>query len=207
MIEEGESSPKSADEDGSARTSSARLASGWRKLLAQLDADPVEASRKFEALRARLIDLARWRGARVPQDIADEALERAAKRLEGAEIPVLTAFLAGVVRNVVREDTRGAARHVALDGTHVVVPAHAEHDPEADRCVARCLDEQPAEQRELLLRYLGRERGQRMIDQRAALAGELGLTGGALRMKVYRVRLAVELCVRACLGTTAKGQR
>src|SRR4030095_8986131 len=52
-----------------------------RLLLARLDPDPDRAGAAYEALRRALVKFFDWRGARVPEEGADETLDRLARQL------------------------------------------------------------------------------------------------------------------------------
>jgi len=59
----------------------------FAKLLAKLSADPEIAGIEYEELRRRLIKFFEWRGAFFPEDLADETLNRTARKIdEGEEI-------------------------------------------------------------------------------------------------------------------------
>ena len=59
----------------------------FTRLLNSLDEDRERAGEKYEELRRTLIRFFEWRGAPFPEEHADEALNRVARRLgEGVEI-------------------------------------------------------------------------------------------------------------------------
>ena len=65
-------------------------------------------------------------------------------------------------------------------------------------CLDECVQTFPPPTRELLLRYHA-ERGR----TRQQLADELGLPLNALRIRMFRARVALERCVTACLERPA----
>lgn len=170
-------------------------------LLAALSADRDEAGRLYEALRARLIDMFRWRGLARADELADTALDRAARKLaEGAPLTATpAAFVAGFARNIALEASRAAKREVELHAEQEAAAELPTADPAADRCLEGCLAEQPPGARDLLLRYLTGE-GRTRIDARRRLAEDLGIELNALRVRAHRVRTQVEACLRECLG-------
>jgi DNA-directed RNA polymerase specialized sigma24 family protein len=176
-----------------------------KRLMSRLAHDPDVAGERYEELRRTLIRFFKWRGAWAPEDCADQALDRLARKLEeGEEIADVRAFAYGIARLVLLEQSRHAhARHVALDDS-LAAPAAA---PDSMTnvglldCVERCLDELAADARALILRYYMEERRSK-IDHRAAMAQELGVTASALRSRVQRLRDRVERCASDCARTT-----
>jgi DNA-directed RNA polymerase specialized sigma24 family protein len=176
---------------------------GWDRFLEALDADPARASRRYEELRRKLVDLFRWRALGAPEDLADETIERVARKLEAGEVlrGDVARYAGGVARLVALEAGRRGWREAPTDGavldTH---PARVEDDDGGARgCLDRCLEELAAPARDLLLRYQLDE-GRTRIDQRKAIAGELGIGLNALRIRVHRIRAQVEQCVRDCVS-------
>jgi DNA-directed RNA polymerase specialized sigma24 family protein len=141
-----------------------------------------------------------------------------ARRLsEGATITAADAYLFchGVALNVLREHWRSPARTadvilpedsrlVALDAARAAESAAAriEHERLLDR-LASCLDALPPESRRLVAAYHLREAGQ--IAARKAIAADLGLPLNALRIRVFRLRQALERCVAG--GEPVRGAR
>jgi hypothetical protein len=57
----------------------------FAKFLACLDHDPARAGEKYEALREALVKFLDWRGARFPEELFDETLNRVTRKLEDGE--------------------------------------------------------------------------------------------------------------------------
>ena len=171
-------------------------------LLARLDPETDRAGEKYEALRTALVRFFDWRGAAFPDDCADQAIDRLARRIADAEpIADIRSYGLGIARLVWLEQSRApSARTTSLEeaGVHDIPanPVVSEELP-VNECFDRCLAELPADGRALILRYYTHERhGQ--IDARAALARELDLTPNALRSRAQRLRDRLERCVRHC---------
>lgn len=179
----------------------ARLA----KLLAALDPDPDKAGQLYEKIRRKLITLFDWRGAADPQQLADDTIDRVARKLEGG-IEIASAdpyrYFSGVAAFVFRE-TLKARKTVSFNSAIAVDPpveveeATEEHDIRMS-CLDRCLGLLPAEQRDLILAYHEGDKRDR-IQNRASLATRLGLTQTALRIRVHRIRENLEGCMADCL--------
>jgi RNA polymerase sigma factor (sigma-70 family) len=167
-------------------------------LLSWLDNDREVAATKYETIRKGLVRVFVSKGFNDAEDLADETINRVINRLpdirenyEGEP----TRYFHGVARNIIRERLR--TREVAVDVSPVWVdprPSSAEHD-----CLEKCLQALPAEKRELILDYYLYE-GHDKIEHHKQMAAELGITEGALRVRVHHIRVRVENCMRQCLG-------
>jgi hypothetical protein len=179
-------------------------------LLARLGPDRVLAAEAYEQVRLRLVRLFEWRAWEDPVALADETIDRVARRLaEGVEIRADDpwAYFAGVASLVLREVARrGERERAAL--REIPPPAAPAPDPRVP-CLERCLDAMSGRNRDLVLGYYAAEGTQ--IDSRARLARAQGLEPGALRVRVHRLRLALEECVQGCLreegGRNVSGPR
>lgn len=172
----------------------------WDGLLAFLGRDGVAPGEAYEALREKLEAFFRWRGLGGARELADETLDRIAKKLEaGEEIETTpTRFALGVARFVALEAQRKSQREQPE-----LVEAEAPPPPAGDERVeglVRCLERLPPADRSLLLRYHEESRGQPRISRRERLAKELGIELNALRVRAFRIRGRLERCLGATLG-------
>jgi DNA-directed RNA polymerase specialized sigma24 family protein len=180
----------------------------FSRLLAALSPDAEVAGGRYEELRRALLRFFEWRGAHEPEARTDETFDRVARKIEeGEEIRDVVAYVRAVARRVLMEDAKKPRRRaVELLDHHAPLTSEAP-TPEADECAAcldRCLAGLPAASRELIMRYYD-SAGERTIDSRSRLAGELGIPQGALRNRAQRIRDRLEECVRACLSARAPG--
>jgi hypothetical protein len=79
------------------------------RLLGWLDSDPAAAAKKYEHIRRALIKYFESHGCRTPEDQADSAIDRVARRVdEGVEIGVdePAMYFFGVARHVLQEYQR-----------------------------------------------------------------------------------------------------
>jgi len=149
-----------------------------------------------------------------PEELADETLDRVARRIEeegitSDETPerycyivarfVFLEYLRGAPKGLERPDqvglrqmTRGAQSYATADGE--------EADKEAMLdCLERCVAKLDSPGREIITRYyVGEERVK--IENRRALAGELEISMNALSVRACRIRAKLEDCVRKCVG-------
>jgi DNA-directed RNA polymerase specialized sigma24 family protein len=180
------------------------------RLLLCLDADRSRAGEKYETLRRKLVSFFRWRGSGEPEDHADRAIDRGAKRLqEGARLHVDEpyAYFHGVALNVLREHWRESDRVGDLPPSQTpAMDPDEEDESEAERqgqerrltCLNACLDQLPAPHRNWIVDY-HRGQGREKIDARRRLAETLDTSVRALRIRVYRIRRVLETCVETCV--------
>lgn len=166
------------------------------RFLTLLDDDVALAAERYERLRLKLIRLFEWRKCLGPEDLADMTIDRIVRRIEeGVALGSkdVERYSSGVAHNVFLEQLREYRRrdvNVRPSQLEWLLSQHTTTELNL-QTLERCLGElQPGEQ-ELILRYYCGDHAQR-IRNRAALAGELGLTQGNLRIKAYRLRSALE---------------
>ena len=167
------------------------------RLLGRLDPDREQASRQYEALRRKLTDFFDWRGSASPDTMADETIDRVARKLEeGEAIENVGAYTHGVARRVLQESYRRVSRE--RTGLKVLEesPRPADDAPD-DRLpdLHQCLERLPAEHRTLILAYYDGA-GRAHLTERKSLAGQFGLTYAGLKTRAHRVRLLLEECMK-----------
>lgn len=157
-------------------------------LLAALNPDREAASREYEALRRRLIDLFTWERCSDAAHLADETLNRLARRVaEGEPIANPSRYAHGIARLVMHEAARDVQKKTAALRELGSSPKSTPEDPAALDGLHRCLAELPAEQRDLIERYYAGDR--------ARLAESLGINVNTLRNRALRIRERLFACV------------
>ena len=175
----------------------------FEALLAQLHPDRERAAEIYELIRRKLIRLFEWRGCAFPEDLADESIDRVARRMaEGVQLQSSNpySYFYGVAHLLYKESLRRSSReHKALESGDWPPPSFEEDEEPSDQrleCLRRCLSHLPEDQKDLVLRY---HQGENNIRNRRTLSTELGIPMNALRIRVHRVRRKLEDCVQACL--------
>lgn len=170
-------------------------------LLDRLGPDRDEAGSRYEQLRRRLIAMFTYRGCAQPEDLADETMDRTARKLlEVAPAPGadLSPYIFGVAWNIARESFRRPRTVPLPDHWDLADPSEptAADDSEQGALtrLERCLRRLPAVDRELVLTYYRAEKRQK-IDGRAALAKELKISANALRLRVHRITERLRECM------------
>ncbi|HEY8020524.1 MAG TPA: hypothetical protein VIH93_05465 [Thermoanaerobaculia bacterium] len=177
-------------------------------LLLALALDREQAGARYEEIRRRLVRLFEWRHCEAPEDLADEAINRVARRLaQGMEIRATNpfAYFCGVAHHVAQEMLRERERERRA---FVAAGAQAaDADPEFElrlACLKACLERLPADQRRLILQY---HQGSDRVRGRQRLAHELGIAPNALRIRAHRLRRKLEECCARRLAGGGEEQR
>ena len=172
-------------------------ATAFDAFLRTLHADRDRAGEAFEALRERVTGLLEWWGTSRAAELADETLDRVARKIEdGAPIAEgsLGAYVRGVARLVFYESKRD--RTDQLDESETLIESPPEDHESALSCLDECLSALQHDDRKLVLRYY--DNGKR-ADVRQRLATEKGMSMTALRIRTHRLRQRLEECVRTCM--------
>jgi len=179
-------------------------------LLQRLDPDRDRAGELYEKLRRKLIKFFEWNFCIAAEDLADETLDRVARKLTEEVIHDLPAYTAAVAKRIKQEANRQALRSVPVpDLPNQEAVLRDPSDPEKimqdkaesgrrARCLHLCMQRLAERDRELFFTY-HREVAARM-EYRLNLARKLGLTIGALRVRINRMRDSLESCTRKCMA-------
>lgn len=169
-----------------------------RALLDRLGADPEESAERYEQLRRKMIKYFLWEQCENAEDLADECLDRVARKLEdGVEIQSPSAYMAGVARIMVKENRSRLQREQAVMEEFSNRTAHTNEAEDIEQAVhdlEQCLKNFSPLQRSLLLRYYEGDHAQRILN-RARLAEELKILPNALRNRAMRLRTLLETCM------------
>ena len=181
----------------------------FQQLLAWLDRGTDSGGERYTEMRRRLVAYFDRKGCRVPEDLADDTLNRVARRLqeEGTITDAPPAQYCYIVaRFVFLEHLRSADRRVfefgipEAVGARYATPPAGTMDPREMQldCLDGCLHQLTPADRELILAYYSGDQGTR-IAARKTLAARLGVSLNALTIRASRIRARLEACVAGCL--------
>jgi DNA-directed RNA polymerase specialized sigma24 family protein len=187
----------------------------FRHLLAWLDEGGDSAGERYLEMRRRLVAYFDRKNCPAPDDLADETLNRVARRLEeeGEITDAPPARYCYIVAKYVFLEYLRRAEHNApsLDEppgklSAVTFRAPAAERSEADEldekrlaCLEDCLQKLETESREIIIEYYrGEQRAK--IENRRALAASHAITVNALSIRACRIRDRLERCVGKCLS-------
>ena len=182
----------------------------WSLLLAWLDQNSDSGGERYLEMGRRLVQYFDRRNCLSPDELADETLNRIARRLEekgsmAGETPAHSCYV--VARFVFHEYLRRSERNqVSLDElpTHQGLAEPDERDYENARekmieCLEQCLQGLGPDTYEVISQYYKGEQREK-IENRRALAARLGISINALSIRACRIRDKLETCVAKCLG-------
>jgi len=171
----------------------------FEELLRWLDPDRDEAGRKYQHIRERLIKIFTWRHCTNIEELADEVIDRVAKKVREISKEYsgdVTRYFYGVAQHVAQENMRDQAKFLELqEAKKISVPDDPENDDSiADDSLSYCLEQLNERDRELILAYYRYDQPLKKACHRR-LADELGITMNALWIRVSRIRSLLERCL------------
>ena len=175
-------------------------------LLGWLSANRDEAGVLYEKIREGLIRFFRFRGCDDPSILADETINRVARKVaafdSSNDVKTITYFY-GFASNVFLEYSRAnRKRDVSLDAEDSPAARSlraAEDSPDAKcDCLEKCLAKLPREESALVVEYYGKDKSEK-FEMRRKMADAMNLKMPALHTKVFRIRSVLRECVEKCL--------
>jgi len=163
--------------------------------------DPDEASRRYLRLHQKLTGYFRLKGMYDPVNDADDALDRAGEKIvQGHNIPDIDKFCMGIARNIVHERLRQKKREESAFLKFIDNSQDNSTQALVDRItnlMKPCFEQLPKDDRNLLVSYCRVPPGLERAEHRRQLADSLKSTIAALRIRVTRLRRALDSCVKA----------
>lgn len=187
--------------------------SAFDQLLNWLDENENSDGRKYLEMRERLVTYFDRKNRPNPDELADETLNRVARRLEEEQIVSETPakFCYIVARFVFLESLRNVDKaNLSLDDVmqknqeQKIVAAESDGEKKDLKekmldCLESCVGKLEGQSREIILNYyFGVERIK--IENRRALAQKLNISSNALTIRACRIRDKLEACVKKCAG-------
>jgi DNA-directed RNA polymerase specialized sigma24 family protein len=171
------------------------------ELLAWLHLDRDQAGKIYEDIRQRLIRIFAYRGCPVAEDLADETINRVAKKVRDLRStyvgnPLL--YFHGVARYVYLEYVR-----LTPEPLPAVLISQAEKPEESElayTCLEQCMGHLTPNNRAFVLEYFQDEKRAK-IEHRKELTQRLGITLNALRIRAHRICTTLKKCMHECLET------
>ena len=148
----------------------------------------------------------RFRGCDDPETLADETINRVAKKLTNLEqqdsfklLPYFYSFASKIYLEEIKEKTRkGALPLDEFDPPAPQTSGQTERKERESRCLESCLADLKSEDRLLIVEYYSREKIEK-LRLRAALAARLDMKLPALHTRVHRLRSSLRQCLEKCL--------
>ena len=173
--------------------------SDFDRLLLWLDPNPDLAGELYEKIRWRLIAIFASRGCRIPEELADETIDRVARRVTDIEATYVgdkALYFLGVMNNVHHE--------------YLKRPRLSEFAPPAEDsvvkeqtylCLDKCIEKLTPHGREIIEQYYAAEKRAK-IDLRKRIAAALGISNSNLRLRALRIRAKLQVCIERCVESS-----
>ena len=201
-------------EKGASKKNWTITSTAFNRLLDWLDEGENSEGENYLEMRGRLLAYFDRKNCAAPDELADETLNRVARRLEEenieSETPAKYCYI--VARFVFLESLRRADKtNVSLDdvlqkGQESRTTVSESIDEERIikekmlDCLERCTAKLDADNREIIINYYyGEERVK--IENRRSLAQKMGISSNALSIRACRIRDKLESCVGKCVGS------
>jgi DNA-directed RNA polymerase specialized sigma24 family protein len=177
-----------------------------KELLSLLHPDGDQAAVEYHNLHQRLARFFDWNNAQDPMALADEVLDRLAKRAaepgmnEG--VHNVSAFALGVARHLLQEEARRQLKMAEISRHWRAMESARTQEPESEAledALQHCLAKMRPERRRLIEAYYSYT-GSEKIKTHQQLAEAEGLSLNALRNRALRARQELETCIRKQLG-------
>ena len=168
------------------------------RLLAWLDPDRERAGLAYEKIRWRLITIFAARNCAVPEELADETIDRVARRVSdiaGSYTGDKALYFFGVANNIHHE----YLKRPPLPEPQSELSEEPSDQERIHNCLEQCLGKLSNDAREMILRYYSLEKRAR-IDLRQQMADEMGISINTLRLRVLRMKEKLQPCVEKCLS-------
>jgi RNA polymerase sigma factor (sigma-70 family) len=174
----------------------------FEKLLNWLNPDRETAGQRYEFIRTRLIKIFYARGCYQAEEMADETMDRVAKKIDtlfGTYEGDPALYFYAVAKNVLREFLRNP-RHTELSP---ILPdietSPADNNEDYYNCLDSCLEKLSEEQRTFILDYYTDNKGAK-VQRRKNIAASLDISAKALRIRAYRIREGLRKCISVCIS-------
>jgi DNA-directed RNA polymerase specialized sigma24 family protein len=185
----------------------------FRQFLHWLDDGADSGGTKYLEMRHRLVAYFDRKNCVAPDDLADETLNRVARRLQeqaGAITGTAPAQYCYITAKFVFLEYLRQGSYTSLSamspaeaeaalGSAAAAQEDAQNKERMAACLEACLATLPAAERDLILDYYQGDHRSK-IEGRRLLATRLNLSVNALSIKACRIRNRLELCVRERSG-------
>jgi DNA-directed RNA polymerase specialized sigma24 family protein len=176
----------------------------FEELLNWLDADREQAGSKYESIRSRLIKIFYARGCHTAEELADETIDRVARKVETLHENYQgepAAYFFAVAKKILLEYSR-QPKPAELPTVIADEKSSSQNLEAYSECLEKCLQTFIPAQREFIIRYYRGEKRTK-LEQRKKLEQELGITSEVLRTRAFRIRKTLEKCVITCIEERA----
>jgi DNA-directed RNA polymerase specialized sigma24 family protein len=168
----------------------------FEKFLNLLDPNQETAGLKYETIRRRLIKFFENRSCYIAEEMADETMDRAIRKIHKMEIYVgdPLPYCFAVAKNVFLEFTKGRKfRELTEIADEIKEDLEKTDDNDIER-LHKCLEKLKPEDRELIQKYYNNDTEKAKIVRRE-IEVELNISNNALRARIHRIKASLFKCI------------
>lgn len=174
----------------------------FEALLGWLSEDREQAGAEYNKIRAGLIRFFRFKGCSDPVSLADETLNRVAKRItsfDESNNAKKSTIIYGFAKNIFLEDRRNRTKiEKKLKDFEFYQTSFDELKELRFECMEECLVMVSKEDREQFIEFYAQENAQNS-DARRQIAERFGLEMNALYVRIFRMRAKLAKCIEKCV--------
>src|SRR5689334_5821287 len=166
------------------------------RLLWWLDPNPECAGELYEKIRWRLITILASRGCRIPEELADETIDRVARRVPDIEATYAgekSLYFLGVMNNVHHEYLKRPRL------SELAPPENSAVNEQTYLCLDKCIAKLTPHAREIIEQYYAADKRAK-INLRKRIAVALGISNSNLRLRALRIRAKLQTCIEQCVN-------
>lgn len=150
-----------------------------------------------------------WGRCPDPEGLTDEVFVRVARKVHDLR-PTYQGdprlYFLAVANNLIKENFRKIKTHVSLSDVdlsqHITTEGENQEALIAE-CLESCLQELSPERRMMIIEYYAKEKMAK-IEHRSETARRFGISVETLRVRVFRIRAALEECIERCVERKAR---
>lgn len=169
----------------------------FRKFLSLLDPNEETSGLKFETIRLRLIKFFENRSCHIAEELADETMDRAIRKIHEMEKYVgdPLPYCFAVAKNVFLESTKGPKfRELTEMDAEIKEDLKKTDDGDIER-LQKCLKKLAPEDKHLIQRYYNNDMKKKTKDMRREIEIELNIPNTVLRARIHRIKASLFKCM------------
>lgn len=184
-------------------------------LLSKLGSEREQAAEKYLKIHQKLVKLFDWRGCLEAEDLADETIDRVARLLAGGE-EILSSDAYPLFRKAAEYIYLERLRNPGVNTVGIEDLSSEKRDVKDSKdlergrgfegeeerrldCMWKCLNSLPSTERDLIWEYEQKDSEMRG-KERERFSESLGLSLGALRVRIHRIRTKLKQCRDECMA-------
>lgn len=168
-----------------------------------------EAGLKYEEIRNGLIRFFHYKGCSEAENLADETINRVAKKLSvlntDNNYKHLTYFYGFASKIYLEYKNKVEKKEVEFENNvHLKEPLSEVSDNLLEgkhKCLESCISKLSAEDKHLIIQYFTKDKSEK-FEHRRKLAESLNLSMGNLHVKVYRLKGVLKKCIEKCVDSS-----